>query len=167
VVGGAVADHPHDAGLRLAVLGLAEHGGSAEAGGSGGSGANSADFDKKVTIGNKTGSFVNYYQSLYNLVLPTSTFVENGSFIRLRDLSISYDLTKFTRTPVIKRLSVTASGRNLLTFTKYSGLDPENTRAYDSQGNDLSKSRTGAFSGVDYFGTPNLRSYQFTLNVGF
>jgi len=137
------------------------------AGGSGGSGANSADFDKKVTIGNKTGSFVNYYQSLYNLVLPTSTFVENGSFIRLRDLSISYDLTKFTRTPVIRRLSVTASGRNLLTFTKYSGLDPENTGAYDSQGNDLSKSRTGAFSGVDYFGTPNLRSYQFTLNVGF
>jgi hypothetical protein len=138
------------------------------AGGSGGSGSNSADFDKKVTIGSKTGAFVNYYQSLYNLVLPTSHFVENGSFVRLRDLSVTYDLSRFVlSTHAIKRLSVTASGRNLLTFTKYSGLDPENTGAFDAQGNDLSKSRTGAFSGVDYFGTPNLRSYQFTLNVGF
>jgi hypothetical protein len=86
----------------------------------------------------------------------------------VRDLSLSYDLSKFvTNTHAIKRLSVTASGRNLLTFTKYSGLDPENTGAFDAQGNDLSTSRTGAFSGVDYFGTPNLRSYQFTLNVGF
>jgi hypothetical protein len=54
-----------------------------------------------------------------------------------------------------------------MTWTKYDGLDPENTGAYGSQGNDLSHSRTGAFSGVDYFGTPNLRSYQFSLNVGF
>jgi hypothetical protein len=137
-------------------------------GGSGGMGANSKDFDKNVTIAGKTGSFVNYYQSLYNLVNPSSPFVENGSYIRLRDLSLIYDLSRFvTGSHAIKRLTVTASGRNLLTFTKYSGLDPENTGAYGSQGNDLSTSRTGAFSGVDYFGTPNLRSYQFSLNVGF
>jgi TonB-linked SusC/RagA family outer membrane protein len=137
-------------------------------GGSGGMGANSKDFDKPVTIAGKTGSFVNYYQSLYNLVNPSSPFVENGSYIRLRDLSLIYDLSRFvTGSHAIKRLTVTASGRNLLTFTKYSGLDPENTGAYGSQGNDLSTSRTGAFSGVDYFGTPNLRSYQFSLNVGF
>ena len=137
------------------------------AGGSGGSGANSSDYDKNVTIAGKTGSFVNYYQSLYNLVLPTSPFVENGSYIRLRDLSLSYDLTKFVNVNAIRRLTVTVSGRNLLTITKYSGLDPENTGAFDSQGNDLSKSRTGAFSGVDYFGTPNLRSYMFSIHVGF
>jgi hypothetical protein len=138
------------------------------AGGSGGSGSNSSDFDKLITINGKTGSFVNYYQSLYNLVLPSSPFIENGSFIRLRDVSLTYDLSRFvTNSRAIKRLTVTASGRNLATFTKYSGLDPENTGAYDAQGDDLSKSRTGAFSGVDYFGTPNLRSYQFSLNVGF
>jgi TonB-linked SusC/RagA family outer membrane protein len=137
-------------------------------GGSGGMGANSKDFDKPVTIAGHTGSFVNYYQSLYNLVNPASPFVENGSYIRLRDLSLVYDLSRFvTNSHAIKRLTVTASGRNLLTFTKYSGLDPENTGAYGSQGNDLSTSRTGAFSGVDYFSTPNLRSYQFSLNVGF
>jgi hypothetical protein len=138
------------------------------AGGSGGSGSNSSDFDKPVTIAGKTGSFVNYYQSLYNLVLPSSPFIENGSYIRLRDVSLTYDLSRFvTGSRAIKRLTITASGRNLATFTKYSGLDPENTGAYDAQGDDLSKSRTGAFSGVDYFGTPNLRSYQFSLNLGF
>jgi TonB-dependent starch-binding outer membrane protein SusC len=137
-------------------------------GGSGGMGANWKDFDRNVTIAGKTGSFVNYYQSLYNLVNPASPFVENGSFVRLRDLSLIYDLSRFVaNSRAIKRLSVTATGRNLMTWTKYDGLDPENTGAYGSQGNDLSRSRTGAFSGIDYFGTPNLRSYQFSLNVGF
>jgi TonB-linked SusC/RagA family outer membrane protein len=137
-------------------------------GGSGGQGANSKDYDKPVTIAGNTGSFVNYYQSLYNLVNPASPFVENGSYIRLRDLSFIYDLSRFVSgSKAIKHLTVTATGRNLLTWTKYDGLDPENTGAFGSQGNDLSQSRTGAFSGVDYFGTPNLRSYQFSLNVGF
>ncbi len=137
-------------------------------GGSGGQGASSKDFDKSLTVNGKTGAFVNYYQSLYNLVLPSSPFIENGSFIRLKDLSLSYDLSKFvTNSHAIKRLTITASGRNLLTFTKYSGLDPENTGSYDAQGDNLANSGTGAFSGVDFFGTPNLRSYQFSLNVGF
>jgi TonB-linked SusC/RagA family outer membrane protein len=137
-------------------------------GGSGGMGANSRDFDKPLTINGKTGSFVNYYQSLYNLVLPSSPFIENGSFIRLKDVSVSYDLSRYVAgSRAIKRLTITASGRNLLTFTKYDGLDPENTGAYDAQGNDLSQMRVGAFSGVDFFGTPNLKSYQFSLNVGF
>jgi TonB-linked SusC/RagA family outer membrane protein len=137
------------------------------AGGSGGSGGISVDFDKKINVAGNTGSFVNYYQSLYNLVNPLSTFVEDGSFVRLKDLSISYDLKRFVHTDVIKRLSATISGRNLLTFTKYTGLDPENTGAFGTQGNDVSQSHIGASSGVDYFGVPNLRSYQFSVNVGF
>lgn len=137
-------------------------------GGTGGQGGESRDLDKKLTIQGQTGSFVNYYNSLYDVGLAVSPFVESGSFIRLRDLSIGYDLSRYvTGTKAIKRLTITASGRNLLTFTKYSGLDPENTGAYDEGGNDLSHSRTGAFAGVDFFGTPNLRSYQFSLNVGF
>lgn len=137
-------------------------------GGTGGQGGESSDMDKKLTIQGQTGSFVNYYNSLYNVGLPVSPFVENGSYIRLRDLSIGYDLSRFVAgSRAIKRLTITASGRNLLTFTKYSGLDPENTGAYDEEGDDLSKSRTGAFSGVDFYGTPNLRSYMFSLNVGF
>jgi TonB-linked SusC/RagA family outer membrane protein len=137
-------------------------------GGTGGQGGESRDVDQKITIQGQTGSFVNYYNSIYNVGLPVSPFIENGSYIRLKDLSIGYDLTRYvTGTRVIKRLTVTASGRNLLTFTKYSGLDPENIGAYDEGGNNLATQRIGAFTGVDYYGTPNLRSYQFALNVGF
>ena len=135
------------------------------AGGSGGSGGVSADFDKQITINGKTGAFVNYYQSLYNLVRPLSTFVEDGSFVRLRDVSISYDLTEKLRIKWLKRLSVTASGRNLFTITKYSGMDPENTAAVDTQGNTLSG--IGVSKGVDNFGVPNLKSYQLGVNIGF
>jgi TonB-dependent starch-binding outer membrane protein SusC len=137
-------------------------------GGSGGQGANSVDFDKALTVGTNRGAFVNYYQSLYNLVLPSSPFIENGSFIRLKDVSLTYDFSRYViNSRAIKRLTLTASGRNLLTITKYSGLDPENTGAYDAQGDNISGDRLGAFAGVDYFGTPNLRSYQLSLNVGF
>ncbi len=134
------------------------------AGGSGGAGGVSSDFDNAVTINGKTGAFVNYYQSLYNLVKPTDWFVEDGSFVRLRDLSVSYDLGKVVNINWVKRLAVTASGRNLLTFTNYSGLDPENTTTSDSQGN--ATTGIGAFKGVDYFGIPNLKSYQFGVNIG-
>ena len=137
-------------------------------GGTGGQGGESRDLDNKVTIQGQTGSFVNYYNSIYNVGLPVSPFIENGSYIRLKDLSIGYDLSKYVAgTKAIKRLTITASGRNLLTFTKYSGLDPENIGAYDEGGNNLANQRIGAFTGTDYYSTPNLRSYQFAINVGF
>jgi len=137
-------------------------------GGTGGQGGESIDLDKKVTIQGQTGSFVNYYNSIYNVGLPVSPFIENGSYIRLRDLSIGYDLSRLVAgSKAIKHLTITASGRNLLTFTKYSGLDPENIGAYDENGNNLATQRVGAFTGADYYSTPNLRSYQFALNVGF
>jgi hypothetical protein len=125
----------------------------------------SKDFDKPVTIAGKTGSFVNYYDSYYNTLNPDSWFVEDGSFIRLRDASISYDLTGVINQKWLRTLVVTVSGRNLLTFTKYSGLDPENTGSFDSQGTALTG--IGSYRGVDYYGQPNVRSYQFSLNIGF
>jgi TonB-dependent starch-binding outer membrane protein SusC len=135
------------------------------AGGSGGSGGISKDFDQNVTINGKPGAYVNYYQSLYNLVNPSSWFVENGSYIRLKDVSVSYDFSNLLKVSWVKRLSATFSGRNLLTFTKYHGMDPENTTAVDSQGNALTG--IGSNYGVDDFGIPNLKSYQFGINVGF
>ena len=125
----------------------------------------SADFDKAVTVNGKTGAFVNYYDSFYNTLNPISWFVENGSFVRLRDASVSYDLTKVIHQKWLRSLVATASGRNLLTFTKYHGLDPESTSAVSSQGGSLGS--VGSFRGVDYYGVPNVRSYQFSLNIGF
>jgi TonB-linked SusC/RagA family outer membrane protein len=120
----------------------------------------SKDFDGPVTIAGKTGAFVAYYNSYYNSTSPISWFIEDGSFIRLRDLSLTYNLDArmLAHSHFIRTLALTVGGRNLLTFTKYHGLDPENT---GSDGNNN-------FSlGVDDFGIPNMKSYQFGLTAGF
>jgi len=123
------------------------------------------DFDKPVTIGGQTGAFVNFYNSLYNSVQPLGYFVEDGSFIRLRDVTLSYPLNNLFKQKWVNNIVLTMSGRNLLTFTNYSGLDPEATSAQDSQGNQ--SVGVGAFLGTDYFAIPNLRSYQFGINFQF
>jgi len=104
---------------------------------------------------------------LYNNVSPSGWFIENGSFVRLRDASLTYNLSAKTLAKVkfLRTASLTFAGRNLVTFTKYSGLDPESTNINDAQGNPASG--LGVINGVDYFGVPNLRSYQISINLGF
>ncbi|MDR1600839.1 MAG: TonB-dependent receptor [Tannerella sp.] len=55
-------------------------------------------------------------------------FVEDGSFIRLKTASLSYTLpAQITKSIGIEHVRVYLSGQNLLTFTRYSGFDPEVT----------------------------------------
>ncbi len=56
-----------------------------------------------------------------------SRLIEDASFIRMKGLTIGYDLPKniLERTNFIKASRFYVTGRNLLTFTKYSGPDPE------------------------------------------
>ncbi|PUZ20724.1 TonB-linked outer membrane protein, SusC/RagA family [Chitinophaga costaii] len=125
----------------------------------------SRDYDDVINVNGKSGAYAAYYSSMYNTLQPQSWYVEDGSFIRLRDVSLTYDATRLIHARWLKRLSVTLGGRNLLTFTKYHGLDPETTTSVDSQGSSLDG--VGAFKGVDYFTVPNLKSYQVGINVGF
>lgn len=57
----------------------------------------------------------------------TTYFYENAAFLRLKNLTISYDLPSslLKKTKVVKGVRVFGTGRNLLTFTGFSGLDPE------------------------------------------
>ena len=123
------------------------------------------DFDKAITVNGETGAFVNFYNSLYNSVQRTGWFVEKGAFWRMRDLTLTYQLGSTLDVPWIKGIALTASGRNLLTITDYEGLDPEATSAQDSQGNKTVGA--GSNIGADYFAIPNLRSFQFGINLQF
>jgi TonB-linked SusC/RagA family outer membrane protein len=72
---------------------------------------------------------IGYYQTLYNGNTPNSHFVEDGTYLKLRELSVGYVfdralLSRFFGNR-INRLYVSIVGRNLLIFTRYSGLDPE------------------------------------------
>lgn len=85
--------------------------------------------------------------------------MQDGSWIRLRDLGISY---KFTTLPAtvskyVKGLELGIVGRNLWLKTDYTGVDPET-------------SLTGAGSNIggwDYFNNPSTKSYTFSLKANF
>lgn len=106
--------------------------------------------------------------STTNRVYTQSTrFIESGNFVRLKNISLSYDLPK----SVVKNLGIRVfvSGTNLLTITKYKGIDPE---ASSLSGVASTTSASGATSGdtalgVDYGAYPNAKTYTLGLNLTF
>jgi hypothetical protein len=84
-------------------------------------------------------------------------FVEDGSFLRLKNVQLAYNLPLSTMgVKWIKNLQLYASGQNLVTFTNYSWYDPEvNTRG-----------GSNSFStGIDNAGYPNAKTYTFGLRL--
>ncbi|MDQ1266510.1 MAG: hypothetical protein QG635_1662 [Bacteroidota bacterium] len=93
------------------------------------------------------------YWSYYNGFGINEPHIEDGSFIKLREVVLEYrwDGLKDWN---INNLVFTFSARNLLTITKYSGYDPEvNTFS-------LSEGR-----GFDYFSLPQVRSYRLGISI--
>jgi TonB-linked SusC/RagA family outer membrane protein len=78
-----------------------------------------------------------FYQSgLYDANNPNDAFVEDGSFVKLRELSVSYTfspdlLNRVGASRYISGAKVALIGRNLYTWTDYSGFDPDVTAAGD------------------------------------
>lgn len=71
-----------------------------------------------------------------NFTTASTYFLEDGSYLRLKSLTLSYDLTRIIRKcPHFdargSKLTVYASGENLFTLTRYTGMDPE-CGGYDS-----------------------------------
>jgi TonB-linked SusC/RagA family outer membrane protein len=88
---------------------------------------------------------------------PVSLFVEDGGFVKLREISLGYTL----EAPWVRRLlgfssiDLRVAGRNLHTWTKYTGIDPETS---------LLGSATSV-RGIDYFNDPQTRSFVFSLTL--
>lgn len=59
----------------------------------------------------------------------SSYYLRNASYLRLKNLMLGYTFpSEWTKKFAVNRLKVFFSGDNLLTFTPYKGLDPENDR---------------------------------------
>lgn len=98
-----------------------------------------------------------YYRNIYRGV--SENFVEDASWVRLRTATLSYSLPEnLIKNSFINNVSLSFTGTNLILITKYKGYDPE-TRSDAAPGSNLNVS-----SGFSY---PALRSYIFSLNVGF
>lgn len=85
-------------------------------------------------------------------------FVEDGSYLRIKDISLSYDFTF----PALRKIGITRlqpyfTVSNLLTFTKYSGMDPEVNQWGSS----------GAVQGIDWGTYPHCKSYVFGIHIDF
>lgn len=88
----------------------------------------------------------------------SSRFVEDASYIRLKSLSIGYNLpVSLTETLNVANLRIYARGTNLWTLTDYSGYDPEGD-AY---------SHSTSVIGVDDGNYPQARIYTMGINIGF
>ena len=89
-------------------------------------------------------------------VYTTQEFrVDDGSYTKLREVALSYTLPQIT--PTIKRLTVALVGRNLYSWDKYTGFDPETNAGGN---NDLIR-------GVDFGNVPIPRTYQVKLTATF
>ncbi|CAM4403481.1 SusC/RagA family TonB-linked outer membrane protein [Myxococcus xanthus] len=88
-----------------------------------------------------------------------STYIEDASFLKLREVTFMYQLPKdwVSMVPAVKSARLSLSGRNLITLTGYSGLDPE-----------VSNFGNQAISrNVDVAPFPPSRSFWTSLDVGF
>ncbi len=98
------------------------------------------------------------FGGLYNILAPSNHSVEDASFVKLRELSIGYRFGKLPGAP--GDWTVSFIGRNLKTWTKYTGYDPEVGTAGGQLG-------SGALNAIDAYGFPNLRQVTFSIGTSF
>jgi hypothetical protein len=103
---------------------------------------------------------VNYYSTFYDGTGINSYFIEDGSYLKLRELSLYYSLSE-TKLPnflkkYIKSFRIGFQARNLLTITNYRGYDPE-----VASGADLTNYP------FDDAGYPNYRTYTGSISINF
>ena len=85
-------------------------------------------------------------------------YVEDGSYIRLQNVSLSYTLPKsLVRKIKLENLKVYMNLQNVFTWTKYNGFDPEVGSMYGD----------ALMTGLDYGRYPSPRIYTFGLNISF
>lgn len=109
-------------------------------------------------VNNTTTSVLDqyYWQNIgSSFIGPAEPSVEDGSFVKLRQVSLTYAFPKSLLSKTFNNLSLTVFANNIIIHTKYTGVDPETSLAGPANG-----------QGLDYFNNPGVKSYGVRLNVG-
>jgi TonB-linked SusC/RagA family outer membrane protein len=116
---------------------------------------------QNYTIGTTTYSGAYMIQQYWaNYAANSLNFITSVNWLKLRSLSLTYDFTSLLKNQtVIKGISATATGTNLLTWTNYKGMDPEVSVAGGTGGS--------GSTGIDYLGVPAVASFTFGINLKF
>lgn len=101
-----------------------------------------------------------YFETLYSQNQSSSAFVEDGSYVKLRELALRYQFDFQQLQPIfgnaLNRVTLSLIGRNLITWTNYSGFDPE-----VGAGSDATVLR------FDAFNYPNFRTFSGSIEIQF
>ena len=96
---------------------------------------------------------------------PSTRYLEDGSFVRLKALTLGYTLPEAALSKLkMSRCFVYFTGENLLTFTRYTGFDPE-VSAFS--GNGESAKNQNIAPGVDFGTYPQSRDFILGVNISF
>ena len=89
-------------------------------------------------------------------LFQTYLHIQPADFIKLRDVSVGYDLPRRALLGVAQRATLTLAGHNLKIWTRYGGADPE-----------VNYSGAGRFNRDDLWVVPQTRRYSFALDLTF
>ena len=102
------------------------------------------------------------WTSKSNNAMPSSRFLEDGAYLRLKNVQVGYTLPEKTLKDIgLSQVRIYASGTNLFTLTKYSGLDPEMTVS------DNSKNEGDRANGIDWGTYPSAMTIMLGLDITF
>jgi TonB-linked SusC/RagA family outer membrane protein len=100
----------------------------------------------------------NYYENI--LAGVGTEFIEDGSWIRLRTVTLNYTLDRKFTPKVFSSMNFFVTGRNLLLLTNYTGIDPEVAAAGSGV-------RGAGSGGIDYGGVPSRKGFDMGLKLNF
>jgi TonB-linked SusC/RagA family outer membrane protein len=106
---------------------------------------------------------VNTLPDNYETNRLTSLWIENGSFVRLDNWQVGYNIPTSGKT--VSNARVYFGGNNLLLFTKYKGIDPELQTKGDLENNRSQRVNSMGMDGLNVY--PKTRSFQLGLNLTF
>jgi TonB-linked SusC/RagA family outer membrane protein len=93
----------------------------------------------------------------YQILAPNNATMEDGTFAKLRELSVTYHLGQVGG---VGNWDVSVIGRNVFTLTKYKGFDPET-------GIGGGTANSGLINAVDAYAFPTMRTFTFALSTSF
>jgi len=97
-------------------------------------------------------------QFLPNGTDNSSRYISNGSYLRVKAISLAYNLPKTILGKMkIDRFRIYVKAQNLFTITKYEGWDPEVNADYQA---------TNINQGVDFYSAPQAKTIVFGINIG-
>jgi hypothetical protein len=104
---------------------------------------------------------------LYDILGPNSAVTEDASFVKLREATVAFHIGAFGR--LGGDWSISGTGRNLKTWTKYKGFDPEVGYGAVSGTGGASANSPGSavLNAVDAYQFPNLRTFTLSLSTNF